>query len=290
MKDPVQQLYDSMTEEGIAEVRNHTAPPVRFRASESSNCLRQIYHRLNGDRPAPRDARGLMYGICGDVDHDLTRQLFEGHGVKIGGVTFDDDGQATEHMFFRKDFDVETPAGNVTVQVTARADGEIDTPQGKCLLEVKGMGFYYYKLLNEAFEKGGHQAVIERLYEKHQSYVRQCTVTMALSGHRRCYLLVKDRASGTLGLHNEETGERSGIYLEYDDKLWHEILQRFAYVQRKLGEGEPPRPEFTSGSRECGWCEFRYRCHDMMKRQEAGEEPHIVYPGPQFGDYDGHPE
>lgn len=287
MKDPCQALYDSLDAEGTHAAREHTAPPQRFRASESSNCLRQIWHRLHGDRPAPRDGRSLMYGVCGDVDHDLTRQLFEGHGVPIGGVTISDDGQGQEHMFYREDVTVKLPTGDVVIQLTARADGELETPQGTALLEIKGMGFYYYKLLNEAFEKGGHQAVLERLRDKHQSYLRQCMVTMFLSGHRLCYLVVKDRASGTIGLVNEETGERSGIYIPFDQDMLDDTLKRFAYVQRKLDENEPPAPEYTAGSRECGWCEYRYRCHDMMDRQQKGEEPFIVYPGPQMGDYNG---
>lgn len=290
MKDPCQQLYDSLDAEGLHSAREHTSPPQRFRASEANNCVRQIWHRLSGDRPAPRNGRSLMYGICGDVDHDLTRQLYNGHGVAIGGVSFDDDNQGQEHMFYRKTVTVETPQGPIDIEITARADGELETPQGPALLEVKGMGFYYYKFLNEAFEKGGHQAVMERLKDKHMSYLRQCMVTMYLSDHKLCYLVVKDRASGTIGLHNQDTGERSGIYIPFDQELFDETMQRFAYVQRKLNENDPPNPEHTPGSNDCSWCEYKYRCHDMMKRQQSGEEPFIVYPGPQMGDADVRPD
>ena len=287
MKDPCQQLYDSLDAEGLHSAREHTSPPRRFRASEANNCVRLIWHRLHGDRPAPRNGRSLMYGVCGDVDHDLTRQLYNAHGVPIGGVTFGDDNQGIEHMFYRKEIMIETPTGTVPVTITARADGELETPQGPALLEIKGMGFYYYKFLNEAFEKGGHQACIERLNDKHMSYMRQMQISMYLSGHKLCYLVVKDRASGTIGLHNSDTGERTGIYVPFDQELFDDTMQRFAYVTRKLDENEAPLPEKTPGSNDCGWCEFRYRCHDMMKREKNGEEPFILYPGPQMGDYNG---
>lgn len=285
MKDPVQSLYDSLTEDGMNEARHHTAPPRRFRASESSDCVRKIYHRLNGDRPAPRDAAGYIYGINGDADHDITRQLMNHHGIPVGGVTFSEEGEATEHMLKRQTFTVESAGQNIEVEVTSRADGELETPQGPAVLEIKGMGFYTYDWLNKAFIKGGHDGALERIHAKHKSYLYQTQVTMALTGHKLCYLLVKDRSTGTLGLHNPDTGERSGIYIEFDEALFQEILNRFAYIKRKLGEGSPPPPEFASGSRECSFCPFQYLCHKAREREQRGESPHILYPGPQFEEY-----
>lgn len=285
MKDPVQHVYDELNKQGLHEARHHTAPPRRFRASEAANCVRDIWHRLSGDRPSPRDARGFIYGINGDVDHDVTRQLFNHHGAPVGGVTFGEDGEATEHLLVRKTFDVKQNHQTVKVELTSRADGTIDTPRGEALLEIKGMGFYPYEWLNKAFIKGGHDAALERVHEKHKKYLYQCTVTMALTGKKLCYLLVKDRSTGTLGMHNPDTGERTGIYIEYDEALFQEILQRFAYIQRKIGEGTPPPPEFSASSNECGWCSFRYRCHDAMARKAKGVEPAIVYPGPEFEEH-----
>lgn len=277
MKDPAQALYDVMDEKGLEAARNHSAPPRRFRASEASNCVRQIYHRLNGDRPAPRNGKSNMYGVCGDVDHDLTRALMVEHDVPVGGIDFKDDGSQEELLFYRKTY---THAG-ATFEVTARCDGTVpNTPHGPCLLEIKGMSGFAYDWLNKAFIKDGHAGALERVKKKHQSYYDQCHVSMALAGYERCYLLVKDRSSGTIGLHNPDTNERSGIYIDFDPVHFVKILDRFAYISRKLEDGAPPMPEKTPGSRECGWCEFRYRCHDALERKNQGLEPHVVYPGP----------
>jgi CRISPR/Cas system-associated exonuclease Cas4 (RecB family) len=285
MKDPVQALYDSLNNDGVEEVRAHSPPPRRFRASEASKCVREIYHRLNGDRPAPRDAQGFIYGINGDADHDITRQLLTHHGIPVGGVTFEPDGSVKEHMFYRETIPVLQQGRQIPVELTCRADGEIDTPRGNAVLEIKGMGHYPYKWLNKAFEDGGHDAAAAYVREKNKSYVYQCMVTMYLTGHKLCYLLVKDRGTGTLGLHNADTGERSGIYIEFDEELFDEILNRFAYVKRKLEDGEPPQPEYASGSRDCGWCPFNYLCHGATERRARGVEPAVLYPGPQFEEY-----
>jgi hypothetical protein len=284
VKDPVQAVYDALTEKGVQEARNHESPPRRFRASEASNCVRQIYHRLNGDRPAPRKAPSKMVGMAGDVDHDMTRIIMMEAGVPVGGIKFHEDGSQEELLWYRETVE---HAGE-TFEVTARCDGLLqETPQGPCLLEIKGMSGFAFDWLNKAFIKGGHAGALKRIKEKHQSYYDQCHVSMAMAGMTTCYLLVKDRSSANLGLHNPETGERSGIYIEFDPEHYNKILDRFAYVTRKLNEGKPPMPEKTPGSRECGWCEFRYRCHDALERMNKGLEPHIVYPGPQVAEQIG---
>lgn len=286
MKDPVQALYDSLDEEGIEGARAHTAPPRRFRASEASKCVRETWYRLSGCRPAPRQARNFIYGINGDADHDITRQLMNHHGVRVGGVTFDPEtGEAVEHMSVRKEFEVEQAGRTIPIEMACRADGELETPRGSAVLEIKGMGYYPYDWLNKAFVKGGHDGALKRIHDKHKSYVWQTQVTMALTGHKLCYLLVKDRSTGTLGLHNPETGERSGIYIEFDPELFEQIKQRFALIKRKLQDGEPPMPEFADGSNECSWCPFYYMCHGAQVRRNKGEEPAVLYPGPQFEEH-----
>ena len=284
MQDPIQTVYDGLTADGIEQARNHTSPPRRFRASEAGNCVRATYHRLSGARPKPREAGNFIYGILGDVDHDATRQIMNHHGVKIGGVTIDADGVATEHLLKRETFKVANPKddGHVNVELTSRADGTLQTKYGDTLLEIKGTGFYPYQWLNKAFIEGGHDGALARVKEKHKKWYMQCQITMALTGYKWCYLLVKDRATGTLGQYNPETGERSGIYIEFDVEVFENLLQRFAYVTRKLDERVPPMPEYTASTNDCGWCDFRYLCHDAQERQDKGLTPTIVYPGPQF--------
>jgi CRISPR/Cas system-associated exonuclease Cas4 (RecB family) len=294
IKDPVQALYDNMEEHGIDIARAHRNPVQRFRASEAANCLRQTWYRLSGYRPAPRDGNGQIYGICGDIDHDVTRQLFENFGVEIGGVQYNDDGSVKEQLFFTEEFSVETPAGTIEVVLSTRADGEIDTPRGKsALLEIKGKGYWVFDWLQKAFTLGfrsaehgqmeaGHEAMLQRVKEKDKNSYWQTQVTMKLSKKDICYLLYKDRSSGQLGVVNDETGERSGVYVEFDPELFQTILERFAFIKRKLMEGKPPAPEFSAGSKECSYCPFNYMCHGAEERRVKGLKPVVLYPGPQM--------
>ena len=287
-KDPILHTYDAMTENGLAEVRSYSTPPVRFRASEAADCVRKIYYRLAGQRPAPRDSVAKVYGVSGDADHDITRQLMAHYGVVITGITQEVDGQITETVYPRVQFPVEHAGKTIMVDIIARADGEIMTPRGKTLLEIKGTGFYRYDWLRKTYEKDGLAAANQRVKDKHASWYAQMQVTMALTGHTQTYLIVKDRASGTLGLYATDSngkpipGSRTGQYIDFDPEFFQNTLQRFAYVMRKLEDGEPPKPEFTAGSMECNYCPFLYMCHAAEQRRAAKQEPAVVYPGPQI--------
>ena len=294
MKDPVVQIYEGLTEAGLAEARGHRTPSQRFRASESGKCSRQIAYRLSGSRPAPPTARLKMYGVCGDNDHDLTRAIMEQHGCELGGVKWDDEKAAYEELInIRKEFTRVSGAFEVTFTVACRADGEVVTPRGPSILEIKGTGHWPYDWLNKAYTEGyktignekmppGHDAALQRIKEKHSEWYAQCQTSMGLTGHTLCYLLVKDRGTGTLGLYNEETGERTGIYIEFDPEFWEGLLDKFALIQTRLNQEKLPVPGYPAGSKECSYCDHRYRCHDAMEREQRGKSPAIVYPGPNM--------
>lgn len=288
MKDPILHLYEQMTEDGLNEVRSYSTPPKRFRASEAADCVRKIWYRLSGYRPAPRDASGKMYGVAGDADHDITRQLFTHYGIKVTGIQINEDGTIKETMYPRVQFPVEHAGQTYMVDIIARADGQIETPRGDCLLEIKGTGYYRYDWLRKTYEKEGLSGAEARVKAKHSSWYAQCQVTMSLTGLKRTYLVVKDRASATLGVYREdEHGKpilesRTGQYIELDEAAFAQTLQRFAYVMRKLEEGKAPAPEFTAGSMECNYCPFFYLCHGATQREAAGLKPAILYPGPQI--------
>ena len=310
IKDPAQALYAAMEEHGLDVARAHKRPVQRFRASEASSCVRQIWHRLNGDRPAPRTSDNLIYGVCGDIDHDATRQIMENFGIEVGGVIHNKDGSVEETMFFTEKFVVDTPTGPVEIVLSGRADGEIMTPLGRALLEIKGQGFYAFDWIQKAFVAGfrsgehgqmpgGHGALLQRIKEKKRDHYWQCQVAMKLTKHERAYLLYKDRSTGQLGIHNPETGERTGVYIEFEPEVFEEILQRFAFVKCKLLEGKPPAPEHSAKSKDCSYCDFYYLCHGAQERREAKKKPAILYPGPQMeihledreeGDHDPEPD
>lgn len=287
MKDPIQKLYDQMTETQLDKARAHYKPLTRFRASESANCMRQIWHRLRGDRPAPRDAVGMMYGILGDLDHDITRDLLNQAGCTVGHVNYAGDGTGgVETLQTQKPYVVNLNGEEVEIIVSGRADGSMNTPKGRALLEIKGTGFWPYKYLNEAYEKDGQAGALKRVKEKHPTWYAQIQTSMAIFGYDLCYLIVKDRSTGTIGQVNRDTGVREGIYVPFDPEFFRQTLQRFAFVKTKLrGEQQGPKPEFAPKSKECSYCDFRWRCHGAAERRSKGLEPVYLYPGPQDAEH-----
>ena len=301
MKDPIQQLYDQLTEEQLDKIRTHHKPSTRFRCSESANCMRSIWHRLRGDRPKPRTAMGSMYGMIGDIDHDVTRQLLNQSGSEVGHVDYSDgSGDGKELLSTMKPYKVKREADGkeIEVIVSGRADGSMETPRGRALLEIKGTGFWPYKWLNTAYTDGfkdndghewppGHDALVARVKDKHQTWYAQMQSSMAIFGYDLCYLIVKDRSSGTLGQYDEEAGTREGIYIKFDPVFFANSLQRFAHIKSKLGVEikDGPKPEYASKSKECSYCDFRWMCHEAYERRQKGLEPVYLYPGPQLAEY-----
>jgi len=305
--DPIKKLYESMTQAAIEDTRNHRRPPTRFRPSEAGDCVRQIWFRLKGQRPAPRTAKSNMYGIKGDVDHDTTRQLLNHYTeTGVGGVTYDEHGNSDETMAVKMEFEVEMKdehgavEGVVKILVSGRADGEIapdtDKPDDLALCEIKGTGYWPYDWLMKSFDGGyktlggkkvppGHDAALARIKDKHKSWYFQCQATMAITGYKKCYLIVVDRSSGTIGLHSEDTDERMGITFDFDPTVWEEILQKFAYIKYKLNADEMPPAEYASKSMECSWCPFYYACHGAAERRAKKLDPAVKYPGPQMETY-----
>ena len=304
--DPIAHLYDQFTEQGLAEARGHRAPPLRFRASEAADCARAIWYRLTGKRPKPRTAMMNMYGVCGDLDHDATRQLLTHYGSPVEGIKYNKDGSMEEQMYVRKTYEVPIPGREdftTTIEVVSRADGEMETARGKRLVEIKGTGFYPYKWLNEAFNEGfkdkdgrkwpaGHDAVVARVKEKHPKWYAQMQVTSALSGYddRGAYLIVKDRSTGTLGVWNYKTEERTGIYIPFEPDMYQEILDKFAFVKRAVRSGDIPTAGYPRKSKTCEYCDFRWACHGADERREKGLSPEFVYPGPQMEEYHDAPK
>lgn len=293
IKDPMQHLYDEMSAEGIEEVRRHSKPVQRIRASEVASCARQIWYRLTGARPTPRTAKSKVYGIQGDADHDLARQMMDHYDIKVEGINFDRvTGKQEEHDTVIRTFTTSGPDGEpIEVTFSSRADGVLpETPRGRCLLEIKGVSKWAYKYLNEAFERDGHEGALKYVLEKKRGYEWQVEVTMRLFNEEQTYLLVKDRDSGTLGLWDEEKNIRSGIYIESAEERWSKILKHAAYIFHCLQTGEPPVKEYSAGSNECKYyCPFRYLCHDKDERiakKKAGQlrkdAPDVVYPGPKI--------
>lgn len=283
--DPIAHMYAQMERENFDAVRGFKASPPRFRASEVADCPRKIYHRMSGARPAPDPVSSNIYGYCGNVDHDIARQMFDHYGIKVEGIEHLADGGVEETQSLAQVFTVTRPDGKVVdVGFSARLDGIIETDRGRCVLEIKGVGFNSFKWLNVEWGKGGEEAVVARVKEKHAYWYKQCQVSMKLSGLKTTYLVVKDRSSGNLGFFDPKRGH-GGVHIDFDEACWVEIMLTAAMIKLAVDAGEPPKSRRADGSMDCSWCGFRYLCHDMERRMRDGKEPAVLYPGPQI---DGH--
>jgi len=287
--DPIAHLYAQMARENFDAVRGFKPSPPRFRASEVADCPRKIFHRLSGARPAPDPVSSNIYGYCGNIDHDIARQMFEHYGIKVGGIEHQSDGGVEETQSLSQIFTVTRPDGQVVdVEFSCRLDGLIDTDRGRCVLEIKGVGFNSFKWLNVEWSKGGEEAVVARVKEKHKYWYRQCMVSMKLSGLSTTYLVVKDRSSGNLGFFDEKRGH-GGVHLAFDEAEWNDILLSMANIKLCVDAQVPPKTRRADGSQDCGWCPFYYLCHGADHRRQKKLEPIILYPGPQLevhGAYD----
>lgn len=283
--DPIRTLYERMSQQGFEAVRGFKPPPLRFRASESSDCPRKIFHRLQGARPAPDTPTSMIYGWCGDVDHDLTRQMFDHYNIPVSGIVLNEDGSVEETESMTRMATAEFPDGNVEIEFSARLDGLITTERGFCVLEIKGTGFNSYKWLNDAWRKGGEEAVLERVKEKHRYWYTQCQVSMYLIQQKHpeiqhAYLVVKDRSSGALGFFDEKRGH-GACHIPFDPAELQAIIQRMGVIRRALDTGTPPMRRIE-GSLDCTWCPFHYLCYGMEDRRRKKKQPEILYPGPQI--------
>jgi CRISPR/Cas system-associated exonuclease Cas4 (RecB family) len=297
MTDPVKKIYEKLAQVCLDKTIAYYKPGIHFRCSEADSCVRKLWYRLSGFRAAARQPIFEVYGICGDADHDITRQLMEFADVPVLSVTQNKDGSIEENLLLDETFQVENGGEMWDVRIRGRSDGEVVTEHGQVLLEIKGTGFWYYTHLQKAFDKSGLKGVLDRIRGvepdnsdgKHLNWYAQCQMSMGMTGHLYTYLLVKDRATGTLGFFKEKTDgtpdedTRTGIHLPFDEDFFDKTLQRFAYVLRKLDEGKPPVAEFTRGSKPCKQCDFYYLCHGRNK------DGSVTYPGPQLDmeDIDG---
>jgi len=312
--DPIARIYKQRDEEGRDKIRNYRKPPQRFRASELTDCKRQIWYRLSGYVPAPRTGFDDDWSRDGDVHHDLVRALMREYGVRIAGVTFNEDGTQTEDRFIVHDFDVD----GRQISVSTRQDGWIyHEDYGWILLEIKSVGHWVHKYQLDAYagigqredgtdRTGGHDDLLDYIKVKKPEWIAQCHAGMKIAQERgvdalpfpsdekhdltKAYLVVKDRSNCHIGYHDDDIGVVGGVVIDFEQETWDKITRRLYATKGKVLDGKPPLPEYTSSSRACGYCPFRYLCHDARKRQKNGHTPAILYPDPECGVHYDDPE
>lgn len=288
--DPIARMYKQRDERGLEAIRHHKKPPQRFRASELGDCKRKVWYRMSGYAPTPDTGFKMDWSIDGDVHHDIIRQCMLAEGLELAGITQNEDGTTDEDMFITHDFMHE----GRTLTVSTRQDGWIKHDDyGWMVLEIKSVSHWKYKYMNDAFQQGGHDKLLEYLIEKYPNYIYQVHAGMAIANARKddllpfdsdekhtldhAYLLIKDRSNCHIGFHGEQD-VIGGVIVPFDQETWDKVLRRMYITKGKVLDGTPPRPEYTSSSRECSYCQYRYACHDAIKRRKKGQSPAVVYP------------
>ena len=307
MGDPIAQMYQLRDEEGRERARQHRAPARRFRASELADCKRRMYYRQSGYVPAPNTGFQMDWSIDGDVHHDIVRQVLLNAGVRIAGITQNEDGTTDEDQFVSYDFDVH----GLTLPVSTRQDGWIyHDDYGWMLMEIKSVGHWKYHYQMKAYEEGfedaegvrhpaGDGALLAYLYEKSPSYIYQVHAGMAIAKARgegrlpfdasepytldHAYLVIKDRSNCHIGYHSDTQGLLGGLVVPFCEDTWQKVLQRLYVTKQGLSKGVPPMPGYTAGSYQCKICPYKYACHDAIKRKQQGRKPYVVYPDPDVG-------
>lgn len=243
-----------------------TRPPLRFRASESGSCPRQIWYRLNGYVPTPGSPELMLKQLWGNVAQDVVRELFRKYDVPIGGIEFMDDGTQKELLDARKDYDVPDAEGNITwVKIAARADGEFPD---STLFEFKTLDSKKHYWMEQAF-KGhwkkygkGNDASVQYIANRYPWYYDQVQITRDIF----------EKKDALFGFQNRDRVEYDSYVMAADNGRVAFILQKFAMVKRAVESGAAPAP-ILAGSAQCSWCSFHYQCHGA---QENGGK--VVYP------------
>jgi hypothetical protein len=268
--DPVQQTYAMLNQREQDRFDNPYKRSLRFRASETDACSRMVWFDLSNYKPdGPGEGRMSLYGIDGDVAHDVLRILMRDAGVKLKGLNFKDDGTVEETVNVRK----EITHNGMTFMIACRADGVVELDGVDHALEIKSVSGFAYdwmrkvymgehtKNMKEQYGPGGAASIIKYLKAKQLKYFTQMHMTAYLAGLDACYLIIKDRSSCQFGF--DEDG--SALRFDIDMDLVNGALDKFAMIARQVTKGDPPMRPHVQSSKECGWCKFKERCWNFDK-------------------------
>lgn len=279
--DPVKQLYADRQVQCLKDIKEYKAPRQNFRASELEQCRLRVWYRLSGYIPAARTPRGDDYGHDGDMHHDQVRNQMRAAGMKLGGLTFNKDKTVTEN----DSYVLEIKHKGQAFKISMRLDGTITLGTMKHTLEIKSLGFWKYKPFREVWTQTESMAAVTGyMMSNRRDIVYQVHANMMATKLKRAYVLLKDRSDCALGLHSDKKPEvvLGGVIVEFDPVIWDEILNRMAYITKKLQAKEAPEPDHQIEVNECKtYCGYYHMCHGANKRRKRGLEP--VYLHPQLG-------
>ena len=269
-RDPVWKLYEGLAAEAEEKVRAYYRPSRRIRASEISNCRRQIWYRLSGYVPFPKKPWLEMVGNSGDMHHDYYRYLSNQFEGGLSGITFDDNGKQSEADNVVRTFEYD----DSTFDLSCRLDGEqqIDLPEN-AVLEVKTMTTFQFEKAQTAWKKDGNAGAIAWFQENKPNYLWQGNTAAMIVEKNHVYLLCIDRNLNRIGFSDTPLGGKPHVWdpldgaraggavweVEESDRL--NVLQKAADLTKAIESGKPPTAEYVNSSTECGQCDFWIYCH-----------------------------
>lgn len=262
--DPVKQTYAMLDQQAMEEFTDGYKRAQRFRASEVDNCSRRIFYDVSGyEKDSAETGKQQLYGLYGDITHDVVRNLMRKAGVELDGLEFNEDGSVTELINLRE----QVSHNGVDLTIAARADGIVVVDGKRYGLEIKSVSGFVYDYMHKVYtgtasrkmtaQYGvGTKGLRKYVATKYSKYLKQAHLTAYLAGLDGVYLVIADRSSCQFGFD----GDGSALMYDLDMKIVDGVLSKLAMIQRKIRDGEPPMRDYTKGSKECGWCPFKERC------------------------------
>lgn len=277
MIDPIKQWYATREIELVEKLKHYKRPRANFVASELGGCRLAIWYRLSGFIPCARNPRGEDYGNDGNVHHDMVRTQLQEAGIDIGGVTFNANGTVTED----ESYILPVKHKGQTFNISMRLDGTIRLGVKKHTLEIKSLGYWKYAAICKVWESTESEvAVLGYLQSNRQDMVYQVHANMAATKLKQAYLMFKDRSDCAVGLHSRKNPQAilGGVVVKFSPTIWTGILDKLAFIQRKLNENDAPPPDFQEEVTACGYCNYYHLCHGMRKREKKKMVPILLHP------------
>jgi len=253
--EPITRLYEWFGEQESKRTGEITQPSNRFRPSEMGGCSRAIFYRMRGGLVV-EPGRPHMYPISedGDIGHDIVRWNLRKAGVELDWLDFDEvTGKVVETQAFKYPMDID----GKEYLISGRCDGKIKVHGRWMPLEIKTLNGFGFKYILKAYNEG---RILEYLEDKYTKYLIQTVLCADSLGYDETYLIIKDRSSCQVGMHDEANDFREGLIIKNDPALLERMKKKMRSIAKSLETNTEPPRAYTEKSRECGWCPYKEMC------------------------------
>jgi hypothetical protein len=213
---------------------------MKYRMSETGDCLRVLSARRLGYTPLPRpDWQERVLRESQRHEQWVVDDLREnGYDVERAG---------TCQLCGDERYGIHVSISTPSVELVGHLDGRIRRNGRRSPLEIKALGRFTF----QKFEREGFSAF--------PSYAAQ----------QSCYMVAEGPATwpGLYVVKCRDTGKRIEMEVPEPPMPFGLILERLERVEQAVNEGRLLDGEYPRDSELCRWCQFRYLC------AEAGEAP-----------------